>query len=67
MLTVPDNLFSSPRTADSKDDFPAPTRPTIATSEPGSTLRLISDKTAVSVELSQEKDAFSIAIAASVD
>ena len=40
-LTVPDSLSISPSRADSSDDFPDPTTPTTATSDPSSTSRLM--------------------------
>lgn len=41
MLTDPSSFDSSPSKADSREDFPAPTGPTIARRQPWGTVRLI--------------------------
>lgn len=41
MLTDPSTFDSSPRRAESREDFPAPTGPTTASRQPWGTVRLI--------------------------
>lgn len=41
MLTDPSSLDSSPRRAESREDFPAPTGPTTASRQPWGTVRFI--------------------------
>lgn len=65
MLTLPAILSISPRKADTKELFPAPTVPTIATNCPDEIRKFIFDNVGVSVGSPQENLPFSITIGSS--